>query len=132
MALDIYEMAIRILVASAAGALIGYERYVQEFRIASPETERTDMRAVDNAIEWPVSAGLLYGRCWAGLRPSGPAVATSSARLHLSLLRDLQRVVDLDPEVSDGALKFAMAEEKLDGPEIPGPPVDQRRFGAPH
>jgi hypothetical protein len=64
LALDIYEMAIRILVASAAGALIGYERYVQEFRIASPETERTDMRAVDNAIEWPVSAGLLYGRCW--------------------------------------------------------------------
>jgi hypothetical protein len=35
-------------------------------------------------------------------------------RLHLSLLRDLQRVVDLDSEVSDGALKFAMAEEKLD------------------
>jgi hypothetical protein len=64
LALDIYEMAIRILVASAAGALIGYERYVQEFRIASPETERTDMRAVDNAIEWPVSAGSLYGRCW--------------------------------------------------------------------
>src|SRR6266851_2077125 len=68
----------------------------------------------------------------AGLRPSGPAVATSSTRLHLSLLRDLQRVVDLDSEVSDGALQFAMAKEKLDGPEIPGPPVDQCRFGTPH
>jgi hypothetical protein len=57
---------------------------------------------------------------------------TSPTRLHLSLLRDLQRVVDLDPEVSDRALKFAVVEEKLDGPEIPGPAVDQRRFRAPH
>jgi hypothetical protein len=38
------------------------------------------------------------------LRPSGSAVATSPARLHLSLLCDLQRVVDLDAKVSDGAL----------------------------
>jgi len=30
------------------------------------------------------------------------------------LLGDFQRVVDLDPEVSDGALKFAMTEEKID------------------
>ena len=36
------------------------------------------------------------------------------ARLHLSLLRDLQSVVDLYPEVPDRALKFAMAKEKLD------------------
>jgi hypothetical protein len=43
-------------------------------------------------------------RLVAGLRPSGSAVATSPARLHLSLLRDLQRVVDLDAKVSDGAL----------------------------
>ena len=41
-------------------------------------------------------------------------------------------LVDLDSEVSDGALQFAMAKEKLDGPEIPGPPVDQCRFGTPH
>jgi hypothetical protein len=40
----------------------------------------------------------------AGLRPSGSAVVTSPARLHLSLFRDLQRVVDLDAKVSDGAL----------------------------
>lgn len=40
----------------------------------------------------------------AGLRPSAAAVATSPARLHLSLLRDLQRVVDLDAKISDGAL----------------------------
>ena len=68
----------------------------------------------------------------AGQRPSSPAVATSQRVLHLGLLGDLQRVVDLNSEVSDGALKLAMAEEKLDGPKIPRPPVYQRRFGAPH
>ena len=54
-----------------------------------------------------------------GLRPSASAVATSSTRLHLSLLGHLERVVDLDPEVSDGAFKFAVAEEKLGGQKIP-------------
>ena len=46
----------------------------------------------------------------AGLRPSSPTVATSPARLHFSLLRDLQRVVDLDPEVSDFAFQLAMRQ----------------------
>ena len=68
----------------------------------------------------------------AGQRPSSPAVRDQPTKLHLSLLGDLQRVVDLDSEVSDGALKFAVAEQKLNRPEIPGPPVDQCRFGAPH
>lgn len=45
-----------------------------------------------------------HRRVLAGLRPSGSAVATSPARLHLSLLHDLQRVVDLDAKVSDRAL----------------------------
>jgi hypothetical protein len=45
-----------------------------------------------------------------GLRPSSPAVATDSPELHLSLLGDLQRIIDLDPEVSDGALKFAVTK----------------------
>jgi len=64
-------------------------------------------------------------------RPSGMAAATSLAELHLRLPRDLQRIVDLDSEVSDGALKFGAAEKKLDCPEIPGPPVNQCRLGAP-
>src|SRR5205823_13177822 len=45
-----------------------------------------------------------------GLRPPSPAIATNPAGLYLSLLGDLQRVVDLDPEVSDGALKFAVTK----------------------
>jgi hypothetical protein len=46
-----------------------------------------------------------------GLRPSGSAVATSLAGLHLSLLGDLQRVVNLDSEVSDRAFEFAVTEQ---------------------
>jgi hypothetical protein len=49
------------------------------------------------------------------------AVAINPVDLRLRLLGDLQCVVDLDPEVSDRTLKFGMAEEKLDGPEILGP-----------
>jgi len=52
--------------------------------------------------------------------------------LHLSLLRYLQRVVDLDAEVSDSTLQFAVPEEKLDRSQIPGSPVYQRRLGAAH
>jgi len=46
----------------------------------------------------------------AGQRPSIPAVATGRPRLHFSLLRDFQRVVDLDPEVPNGAFKLRVAE----------------------
>jgi len=35
--------------------------------------------------------------------------------LGVSLLRDLQRVIDLEPKVSDGALQLGMAEQELDG-----------------
>ena len=52
--------------------------------------------------------------------------------LYLRLLSDLQSIVDFDSKVSDGAFQLGMAEKKLDGSEIPGPPVDQRGFGAAH
>jgi hypothetical protein len=39
-----------------------------------------------------------------------PAVVTNPVGLDLSLLSDLQRVVDFDPEVSDSALKFAVTK----------------------
>jgi len=48
------------------------------------------------------------------------------------LLRRLKHAVDhipkaTDTEIADGAVKFRVPEEKLDGAEIPGPPIDQRR-----
>jgi hypothetical protein len=51
--------------------------------------------------------------------------------LHLRLLGDLQGVVGLDSQVSDGAFELGVPKEELNGPEIPGPPVDQRGVGAP-
>ena len=58
----------------------------------------------------------------AGQRRSSLAAATSLAELHLGLLGDLQRVVDLDAEVSDGALKLRVPQQ-LDRSEILGPAV---------
>ena len=47
------------------------------------------------------------------------------------MLRDLQSIVDLDPEIPDGGFELGMAEDELNGPEIPCPPIYQRRFRAP-
>jgi hypothetical protein len=47
----------------------------------------------------------------AGQRPSNSAAATSVVRLHLSLLGDFQRDVDLNPKVSDSAFELGVAEQ---------------------
>jgi len=41
----------------------------------------------------------------AGQRPSSSAAATDTTRLHLGLLGDLQRVIDLDAKIPDGTLE---------------------------
>ena len=51
-----------------------------------------------------------------GLRPA--------VRLDLSLLGDFERVVDLNPNVSDSAFELGVAEQQLNRPEILGSPVD--------
>jgi hypothetical protein len=57
-------------------------------------------------------------------RSSSSAVATALIDLHLSLLRNLQSIVDLGPEIPDGAFKLGVPEQQLNRPEISGPPVD--------
>ena len=52
--------------------------------------------------------------------------------LDFSLFRDLQRVIHLDPKVSDCALQLGVAEQKLDGPQVLGSLVDQRSPGPSH
>jgi hypothetical protein len=69
---------------------------------------------------WPVSDR----RAWRSL--------TDSARLHFCLLCDLQRIVDLDAEIPHGAFELRVPKQELNRSEVSGPPVDQRRFGAPH
>jgi hypothetical protein len=66
----------------------------------------------------------------AGQQPSPSAVVTSTARLHLSLLGDIQRIVNLGTEISNGAFELHAPKQDLNGTEIPGAPVDQRGFGA--
>ena len=46
----------------------------------------------------------------AGLRPSSPAAATTRTTLYLHLLGNLQSIVHLNPEVSDGAFQLGMVE----------------------
>jgi hypothetical protein len=46
------------------------------------------------------------------------------------LFRNGKGVIDLDAEVSDGALDLGMAEQKLHGPQISSASVDQGRLGS--
>ena len=64
---------------------------------------------------WPVLAGK---------RPSHLAVAAGLTGLHLSLLGDLQRIVNFDPKIPHSAFKLSVAEEELNSSEIFGPPID--------
>ena len=64
----------------------------------------------------------------AGQRPSSWAAATSTARLNLGLLGDLQCIVNLDAEIPDGAFELRVPKQELYGPEILGPPINQRGF----
>jgi hypothetical protein len=47
------------------------------------------------------------------------------------LLRYRERVIDLNAQISDGALDLCVAEQELDGPKITGAPIDQRRLRPP-
>ena len=46
-------------------------------------------------------------------------------RSDVDLLRDLDRIVDLDAEVAHRTLDLGVAEEKLDGSEVAGSSIDQ-------
>ena len=48
----------------------------------------------------------------------------------INLFRYRQGVIDLDAEIPDRAFNLGMPEQKLDGPEISRPPVDQGGFCA--
>ena len=49
----------------------------------------------------------------------------------VNLLRYRERVIDLNAQISDGALDLCVAEQELDGPKIAGAPIDQRRLRSP-
>src|SRR5438552_11190415 len=74
-----------------------------------------------NGRRWPVSDRRTR---WRSL--------TSLANLHLGLLSDLQRIVDLDAEILNCAFEFRVPEQQLNSSEISGPPIDHRSFRTSH
>jgi len=58
----------------------------------------------------------------AGKRPSDTMAVAKPAlpNLHLRLLGDLQRIVDLDAEIPNCAFEFRVPEQKLNGSQISG------------
>src|SRR5471032_893869 len=61
---------------------------------------------------------------------SAPTVSLEMSALTDNLLRYGESIIDLDAEIPDGALDLRVAEQKLDGSQISGAPVDQRRLGS--
>ena len=49
--------------------------------------------------------------------------------LEINLFGYIQGVVYLNSEISDGAFQLGVTEEKLDGTQVAGPPVNEARFG---
>ena len=60
---------------------------------------------------------------------SGVSASTAS---DFGLLGDLERVVNLNAEIPDGAFKLRVAEEQLYGSEVAGSPVDQGWLRTPN
>lgn len=50
----------------------------------------------------------------------------------LCLLRNLERVVHLDAKVPDSRLQLGVPEQQLDGTQVLGPPINQRRLRPSH
>ena len=48
----------------------------------------------------------------------------------IDFLGDLDRIIDLDAEISNGALDLRMSEQKLHGSEVACPPVNQHSLRA--
>jgi hypothetical protein len=48
----------------------------------------------------------------------------------LDFLRDLDRIVNFDAKISNGAFDLRAAQQQLNRTQVTGSPVDQRRFGS--
>ena len=77
-------------------------------------------------------AGVLQRCVPDGLRLQRDRSGTSSEQSHLSLLRQLQCVFDLNSEVSHRAFKLGVTQQELDSTQIFRAPVNQGRFCPPY
>jgi hypothetical protein len=49
----------------------------------------------------------------------------------LSLLCELERIIDLDTKITNGTLDLGVAEKQLDSTNVLRPPIDDRSLRAP-
>jgi hypothetical protein len=56
---------------------------------------------------------------------------SAPASSNVDLLRYCKSIIHIDAEIPDSALYLGVAEQKLDGSQIPSSAVDERRFGSP-
>ena len=63
-------------------------------------------------------------------KPSWHRRAATVSLSDLSLFRNLERVIDLDPKVSHGTFQLGVAKQELDGTQIAGLAIDLRRLGS--
>jgi hypothetical protein len=85
-------------------------------------------------------AVIANGRSWPAVRirhdarkrPHGSRPCGRRDDLDLRLLRDLQRVIHLNAEVSHSAFKLRVSQQELNGPQVLCALVDQGRFRTPH
>jgi hypothetical protein len=76
----------------------------------------------------PFAAVGLRGESRLACRTRGLVRARQADPSDLRLLRDLERVVDVDPEIAHRVLDLGMAEQQLHRPQVLGLSVDQRRL----
>jgi hypothetical protein len=57
-------------------------------------------------------------------------VSTLPSGSHVNLFGHLECVINLDAEVSRGALDLGMAEQQLNCPQVAGSAIDQRGVGS--
>ncbi len=50
---------------------------------------------------------------------------------NVNLLGNCKRVIDLDTEISDGALDLRVTQQQLNSAKVPGPTIDQRGLCPP-
>ena len=61
---------------------------------------------------------------------AGRACPLCPGNSDINLFRYCEGIIGFDAEISDRAFDLCMSEQKLDGPEIASPPIDQGSFFA--
>jgi len=121
---------------------------------ADPElAEKIDALAKQGSVTFTGTGIWDFSRIWPGILIAGPCSELRSLNHHsltnaelanermmraygvdsnLGLFCHLERIVDLDADVSNCALKFAMTKQQLYGPEFFCPAMNQGCFGPAH